>query len=61
MGIKMKLIDNDYVVCADTDLELKDDEHDFRNFLKEVKEDLIVGKTAFLEIDDMKLEVLKAE
>ena len=30
MGIKLRLIDNDYVVCADTDLELRDEENEFR-------------------------------
>lgn len=61
MSIKFKLIDTDYVVCANTDLKLKDEEHEFRKFLREINEDLIIGKTAFLEIDDMRFEILKAE
>ena len=61
MSIKFKLIDTDYVVCADTNLELKDEENEFRKFLKEINEDLIIGKAAFLEIDNMKFEILKAE
>ena len=61
MSIKFKLIDTDYVVCADTNLRLSGEEQEFKDFLKEISEDLITGKTAFLEIDNMRFEVSKAE
>lgn len=61
MSVKFKLIDNDYVICANTDLELSGEEQEFKKFLKEVNDDLVTGKTAFLEIDDMKFEILRAE
>lgn len=61
MSIKLKLIDTDYVVCADTDIELKGEEHKFRKFLKEIDEELVIGKTACLEIDNTKFEISKAE
>jgi hypothetical protein len=61
LSVKFKLIDTDYVICADTDLQLSGEEGEFKKFLKEVKDDLITGKTAFLEIDNMKFEILRAE
>jgi len=61
MSVKFKLIDTDYVVCAGTDLELRGEEQEFKKFLKDVSEDMITGKTAFLEIDNMKFEIFKAE
>jgi hypothetical protein len=60
VSVKFKLIDNDFVICADTDLKLNGEEHEFKRFLKEIDEDLITGKTAFLEIDNMKFEIIKA-
>lgn len=61
MSVKFQLIDTDYVVCANTDLELRGEEQEFKKFLKEVNEDMITGKTAFLEIDNMKFEIFKVE
>jgi hypothetical protein len=61
MSIKLKLIDTDYAVCADTDLELNGEEHELKKFLKEVDEELVIGKTAYLEIGNAKFEISKAE
>jgi len=52
MNMKIALIDNDYVVQAKTDLALNGEDETFRNFLQEIKEELIPGQTAFLEIED---------
>ncbi len=61
MSIKLKLIDNDYAVCADTDIELKGEENKFKKFLKEINEELIIGNTAYIEIDNTTFEISKVE
>ena len=61
MSISLKLIDSDYVVCTGTDLELKGEENKFKKFLKEVNEELIIGNTAYIEIDNAKFEISKIE
>ena len=61
MSISLKLIDSDYVVCTGTDLELKGEENKFKKFLKEVNEELIIGNTAYIEIDNSKFEISKIE
>lgn len=61
MSIKLKLIDNDYVVCADTNIELEGGDQNFKKFLTQVNEELIIGNTAYLEIDNAKFEISKIE
>ncbi|MGD9159805.1 MAG: hypothetical protein PVG39_15425 [Desulfobacteraceae bacterium] len=61
MSIKLKLIDNDYAVCADTDIELEGGETTFKKFLKQINEELVIGNTACLEIDNTRFEISKAE
>ena len=61
MSIKLKLIDNDYVVCADTDIELEGGDQNFRKFLKQIDEELVIGNTAYLEIDNARFEISKTE
>jgi len=52
MNMKIALIDNDYVVQAKTDLALNGQDETFRNFLQEIKEELLPGQTGYLEIED---------
>ncbi len=52
MNMKIALIDNDYVVQAKTDLALNGKDETFRNFLQEIKEELLPGQTGYLEIED---------
>ena len=50
--MKIALIDNDYVVQAKTDLTLNGTDETFRYFLQEIKDELLPGQTAYLEIED---------
>lgn len=50
--MKIALIDNDYVVQAKTDLALNGKDESFRNFLQEIKEELLAGQTGYLEFED---------
>lgn len=52
MSMKISLIDNDYVVRAKTDLAQKGQGDPFRNFVKQVQEELVTGQTAYLQIED---------
>ena len=49
--IRISLVDNDYVVCAQTDVLLNGAEDPLTKFLQETKEKLIPGQTAHLEIE----------
>ena len=51
MTLKLSLVDNDYVICAETDLSATEGDGKLEKFLKEVDEELITGKTAYLEIE----------
>jgi len=61
MNIKISLIDNDYVVQAKTDLIQNGQDDTFRNFLEQVKEELVTGQTAYLEIKDPKKDSVTFE
>ena len=52
MNLKIALIDNDHVVRAKTDLSEDGQDGSFRRFLHQVKEELVPGQTAYLEIED---------
>jgi hypothetical protein len=52
MNLKIALIDNDHVVRAKTDLSEKGQDDLFRSFLRQIKEELVPGQTAYLEIED---------
>ncbi|MDB9822917.1 hypothetical protein OAC89_04375 [Deltaproteobacteria bacterium] len=54
MTLKISLVDNDYVVRAKTDLPKAGKDSKLEKFLKEVDEELITGKTAYLEIEGYK-------
>ena len=60
-NLKFSLVDNDYVVRAKTDLELNGNEDKFTSFLKEVNEELVTGKSAFLEIEDSEIGPIRLE
>ena len=62
----ISLVDNDYTVCANTDLDFNGNEVSFKKFLREINEELIIGKTAYLKIEGYEpgtitLEVSKFE
>ena len=52
MNLTIALIDNDQVVRAKTDLSEKGQDDLFRRFLRQIKEELVPGQTAYLEIED---------
>jgi len=52
MNLTIALIDNDHVVRAKTDLSEKGQDDLFRKFLRQIKEELVPGQTAYLEIED---------
>jgi hypothetical protein len=51
MNIRMSLVDNDYVVRAKTELPFEENNDNFKNFFKEINEELVIGKTAHLEVE----------
>ena len=61
MNIKMSLIDNDYVVRAKTDLASNGQSDPFRRFLEQIKEELLPGQTAYLEIEDVNKDSITFE
>ena len=50
-GIKLSLVDDDYVVRAKTDLDYSGPNNRVEAFFKEMNEELITGKSAYLEIE----------
>ena len=66
MSVKIRLVDNDYVVKAKTELVNNGIDDLLGNFVRQIKEELIEGDTAFLEIkgSDIKpvtLEICRQE
>jgi hypothetical protein len=61
MNMRIALIDNDYVVQAKTDLALNGKNETFRNFLQEIKEELLPGQTAYLEFVDSETDPITFE
>ena len=53
-SIKVRLIDNDHVVRAKTDFASKGQDDQFKKFLQEITAELIIGQTAYLEIEGLK-------
>ena len=53
MNMKISLIDNDYVVQAKTDIAQNGPDDPFRKFVQQIKEELVTGQTAYLEIEDL--------
>jgi len=50
-NIKIELVDNDHVVRAKTDFGLNGNDESFVKFVRRIKEELVTGETAFLEIE----------
>jgi hypothetical protein len=61
MTIKLSLIDNDFVVRAETALDLKGKEDLFKKFFSDIGDELVTGKTACLEIEGLETESLTLE
>lgn len=61
MTLKIALVDNDYAVCARTDLHTTGKNGKLVNFLKEIDEELVTGKTAYLEIEGSEKESFRFE
>ena len=61
MSIKLKLVDNDYVVRAKTDLTLNGTDDLFRDFLKSIREELLPGQTARLAIEGSNMAPMSFE
>ena len=61
MNMKIALIDNDYVVQAQTELTLNGQDDPFKKFIQQIKEELIPGQTAYLEIEDSKTDTITFE
>lgn len=51
--IKMSFIDNDYAVRASTDVGAEDEQTRLSSFLEQIKEELVTGNTAYLEIEGL--------
>jgi len=61
MSIKIALIDNDYVIRAETDLARNGQDDLLRTFLQQIKEELVPGQTAYLEIEDSETDPITFE
>ncbi|MFC1825935.1 hypothetical protein ACFLYZ_00905 [Thermodesulfobacteriota bacterium] len=61
MDIKMALIDDDYVVRAKTNLVRNNQDDRLGKFLKKIKEELLPGQTAYLEIKDSQTDPITFE
>ena len=61
MSIKIAFIDNDYVVQAETDLAQNGQDDLLRTFLRQIKEELVTGQTAYLEIEDSETDPITFE
>ena len=55
--IKISLVDNDYVVHAKTDIEVNGHNDPVKKFLRQIREELIPGQTAHLEIEGPEKEM----
>jgi len=61
MNVKISLVDNDFVVRAKTDFDIEGHDDPFTKFLKQIKEELLPGQTAYLEIEDSKADPITFE
>lgn len=61
MNIKLSLIDNDFVVRAKTDIEQNSQDEPLRRFIQQMKDELVTGQTAYLEIEDSQTEIMTFE
>ena len=61
MSLTLKLIDNDYKVCAQANLGGKGNAALLRQFVQQVREELVPGQTAYLEIEAFEAEPVSFE
>ena len=61
MSIKIALIDNDQAVRVEADLSRNGQDDPFGKFLRQIKEELVPGETAYLEIEDSKTDTITFE
>ena len=59
--IKIELLDNDRVVRAKTDLGFNGISESLGKFVRQIKEELVTGETAFLEIEGSDMESVTFE
>ena len=50
-NLKMSLVDNDYVVRVKAELPSEENNDNFKRFFREIDEELVTGKTAYLEVE----------
>jgi hypothetical protein len=60
-SIKIELVDNDHVVRAKADLDTNGMDDPFGKFVRKIKEELVTGETAFLEIEGSGMEPVTFE
>ena len=61
IDIKIEFIDNDQVVRAQTDVALSGEEDTVFQFLQQLKEELLPGETAFIEIEGLENDSITFE
>jgi len=61
MSIKIALIDTDQAIRAEADLSRNGQNDSFGKFLRQIKEELMPGQTAYLEIEDSKADTITFE
>ena len=59
--LNIRLVDNDQVVRVLTDLDAEGKEDHMRHFLHRIKEELVPGETAYLEIEGFDAEPITFE
>lgn len=60
-SIKIELVDNDYVVKATTDLIHNGVDDALGKFVRKIKDELVPGESAFLEIEGSDIEPITLE
>jgi len=60
-NIKIELVDNDHVVRAKTALGMNGNDDSFGKFVRQIKEELVPGETAFLEIEGSEIDPITFE
>ncbi|MFC1812126.1 hypothetical protein ACFL03_05495 [Thermodesulfobacteriota bacterium] len=61
MSIKIALIDNDQAVRVKVDLSQNGQDDLFGTFLRQIKQEMVAGETAYLEIEDSKTDSITYE
>lgn len=59
-SIRISLVDNDHVVQATKDLDLNEGaDRSFASFLRQIREELVTGETAYIEIQGFQRDPVK--